>query len=86
MNKEELLEWLKLTRYHMSSFGGEDNRAYQQIVALIKKEVPEGKPCPICEGKGGFPGEKEYDHNDMPIQDWDDCSVCKGTGKNGASK
>lgn len=38
------------------------------------------KKCHICNGEGVVPGELEYDHDDMPIQDWDDCFACGGKG------
>ena len=40
----------------------------------------EKKKCSLCDGDGIIPGELEYDHDDMPIQDWDDCPKCNGQG------
>lgn len=38
------------------------------------------KECSLCMGMGEIPGELEYDHDDMPIQDWDKCPKCDGKG------
>ena len=47
----------------------------------VNQEVSMSKECLICDGTGIILGDREYDHDDMPIQDHEDCFKCNGTGR-----